>query len=257
MAQRRMFPKDPPSITFTKNHHQLVHGDLLPGREAAIVYDAERLPHERSQDHGKKAWTIRCFYRFVENGTVSSIDLWSETGKILHKISNEPGEGTMMLGRISIPDDADHLTVWFLNTGKSGAEYWDSNFGRNYIFRFVLEDIDITDVGVKHDPKKPISNFHVEVDTSAEVDDITVLYRIMNAPHGPKDQDIPLPLDMTGTSGSTRKRRWSGTTPVPEGAVVRFTVAYNSYGNPHADTNSGKGYLTWEGAQANVEAGVI
>jgi hypothetical protein len=252
-----MFPKDPPSITFTKDHRQFVHGDLLPGREATIVYDAERLPHERSQAHGKKAWNIRCFYKFVENGTVSSIDLWSETGKILHKISNEPGEGTMMQGRITIPDDADHLTVWFLNTGKSGAEYWDSNFGRNYIFRFVLEDIDITDVGITHDPKKPISNFHMEVEASAEVDDITVLYRIMNAPDRPKDQDIPLPLDMTGASGPAGKRRWSGATAVPEGAVVRFTVAYNSYGNTHADTNSGKGYLTWEGAQANLEAGVI
>jgi hypothetical protein len=257
MAERRMFPNDPPSITFTKDHRQLVHGDLLPGREVTIVYDAERLPHERSQDHGRKAWTIRCFYKFVENGTVSSTDLWSETGKILSKISNEPGEGTMMLSRINIPDDADHLTLWFLNTGKSGAEYWDSNFGRNYIFRFVVEDINITDVGVEHDAKKPVSNFHIEVEASPEVDEVTVLYRIMNGPGSPKEQDIPLPLNMTGTPAPTQKRRWSGTTAVPEGAVVRFTVTYNSYGNPHADTNSGKGYLTWEGAKANREAGVI
>jgi hypothetical protein len=257
MAQRRMFPNDPPSITFTKDHSQLVHGDLLPGREATVVYDAERLPHERSQDHGKKAWSIRCFYKFIENGTVSSIDLWSETGKILHKISNEPGEGTMMQGRISVPKDADHLTLWFLNTGKSGAEYWDSNFGRNYVFRFVLQDIDITDVGVKHDPKKPISNFHVEVEASPEVEDVTVLYRIMNAPDASKNQDIRLSLTITGSPASNQRRRWSGAAAVPEGAVVRFNIAYNSYGNPHADTNSGKGYLTWEGAKANREAGVI
>jgi hypothetical protein len=252
-----MFPNDPPSITFTKDHRQLVHGDLLPGREVTIVFDAERLPRERSQDHGKKAWSIRCFYKFVEDGTVSFIDLWSETGKILSKISNEPGEGTMMLGRIDIPDNADHLTVWFLNTGKSGTEHWDSNFGRNYIFRFVVEDIDITDAGVEHDLKKPVSNFHVQLEASLEVDDVIVLYRIMNVPSGPKDHDIPLPLSMTATRTPTRKRRWSGATAVPEGAVVRFTVAYNSYGNPHADTNSGKGYLTWEGAKANREAGVI
>jgi len=257
MSQRRMFRNDPPSITYTRDYRQLVHGDLLPGRQVTIVYDAERLPHERSQDHGKKAWTIRCFYKFVENGTVSSIDLWSETGKIRSKISNEPGEGTMMMGRINIPRDADHLTVWFLNSGKSGAEYWDSNFGRNYIFRFVVEDIDITRVGVEHDPKKPVSNFHVQVEASSEVDNVTVLYRIMNGSGGPKDQDFPLPLNMTGTPSPTRKRRWSGATAVPEGAVLRFTVVYNSYGNPHADTNSGKGYLTWEGAKANREAGVI
>ena len=114
MAQRRMFPNsDPPSITFPETIATLM----------AICSPAERQPssmtrsassHERSQDHGKKAWSIRCFYKFIENGTVSSIDLWSKTGKILHKISNEPGEGTMMQGRISVPKDADHLTLWFL-----------------------------------------------------------------------------------------------------------------------------------------------
>jgi hypothetical protein len=46
-------------------------------------------------------------------------------------------------------------------------------------FRFIVEDIDITDVGVEHDPEKPVSNFHVEVETFPEVNDIAVLYRIM------------------------------------------------------------------------------
>ena len=67
MPQRRMFPNDPPSITFTKDHRQLVHGDLLPGREVTIVFDAERLPNERSQDHGKKACScaVHCGLQLV------------------------------------------------------------------------------------------------------------------------------------------------------------------------------------------------
>jgi hypothetical protein len=44
---------------------------------------------------------------------------------------------------------------------------------------------------------------------------------------------------------------------VLEGAVIRFTVHYQAYGNPYADTNNGKGYLTWAGAVADHEAGVV
>ena len=257
MATRRMFPNDPPMITFTRDFRQLVHGDLLPNRTVTIVYDAERLPHERSKENGQKAWTIQCFYKFVEMGEVRSVDLWSETGEILTKITNEPGEGTMMNCRIELPQDADHLTLWFLNTGKSGAEYWDTNFGRNYVFRFVVDDLKIKSVGVKHDSTIPLSQFRIEVLASPEVENLTVLYRIMNDPLVPKNSDTRLDLSVQGAADSSGKCLWSASTPVPEGAVVRFTLAYVSYGIPHTDTNSGAGYLTWAGAEVNREAGVL
>jgi hypothetical protein len=103
VTARRMFSDDPPRLLFTKDFRHLLHGDLLPGREVTIVYDAERLPGEQSYVNGRCAWTVRCFYKFVEQGPVHSIDLWSETGEIRTKISNEPGEGTMMIGRIALP----------------------------------------------------------------------------------------------------------------------------------------------------------
>jgi Family of unknown function (DUF6209) len=251
MSTRRMFPDDPPRITFTKDFRTLVHGDLLPGRTVTIVYDAERLPEERSKENNQKVWTIKCFYKFLENGEVRTIDLESETGEILTKITHEPGEGTMMVGRIWLPEDADHLTVWFLNTGRSSAQYWDSNFARNYVFRFVVEDLQIERVAVD------ASGFHIEILASPEVEDLAVLYRIMNAPDAHKEQDTRFNLTLHDPADPSAKRRWSGTIPVPKGAVVRFVLAYTSYGNPHSDTNSGKGYLTWAGAERNREAGVL
>jgi hypothetical protein len=254
---RRMFPNDPPSILFTRDFRQLLHGDILPGRTVTLVYDAERLPHERSEEQGQKAWTIRAFYKFLEQGDVHSTDLWSESGTVRTKVTNDPGEGTMMIGRINLPPDADHLTVWFLNTGKSGAEFWDSNVSRNYVFRFVTEDLRIEFAQVVPDANDPLNWFRIEVLATDEVSDLAVLYRIMNDPSAVRELDVRLPLDAQGSSDFAGDRRWSGSAPVPEHAVVRFTLAYTSYGNPHADTNSGKGYLTWPGAQSNPQAGVV
>jgi hypothetical protein len=251
---RRIFTNDPPQITFTRDFRTVVHGDLRPGSTATLIYDAERLPHERSYDHGQKAWTLKAFYKFVEQGEVHAIDLWSETGTILHKITNDPGEGTMMIGRVDIPEGVDHLTLWFLNTGISGASFWDSNFGRNYIFRFVAEDLHVDLVEVTRDAAAPFSWFKIDMMAVADVSNLVIQYRIMNNPAAPGDQNLHL---TPGALESTGERHWSGSARVPSGAVVKFCMLYDAYGNPHTDTNSGKGYLTWTGATKNIEAGVL
>ena len=159
-----------------------------------------------------------------------------------------------MIGRIDLPVNADHLTVWFLNTGKSGAVYWDSNQGNNYIFRFVVEDLHVLSVGVVPDPKAPLSWFKIDIMALEEVGDVVIFYRIMNDPAGGVDRSLSLspgPLDSTG------ERHWTGSAPVSENAVIRFTMAYTAYGVPHTDTNSGKGYLTWIEAKRNIEMGVL
>lgn len=253
---RRLFRNDRPTITFTKDFRQLVHGNLEPGTTVMIVYDAERLPNERSTDNGQKAWTIQAFYKFTEQGEVRSTDLWSETGEVLTKVDNEPGEGTMMICSIELPADADHLTLWFLNTGKTGAQFWDSNFDRNYIFRFVTNDFHITSVRVVPDTTKPMSWFEMQIVAQPEIYDLIAAYGIMNAPTQTKTEHH-LVLTPSSSLNSEGLRPWSGRTPVPQNAVVQFTITYNAYGNPHRDTNSGKGYLTWPGAVRNVEAAVL
>jgi hypothetical protein len=235
---RRMFSDDLPTITFTKDYQQLLHGDLLPGRTVQIKYDADRLPADRSD-------VTKAFYKFVESAEPQSTELRSETGRLLTKLTLEIGEGTMISGLIEIPRDADHLTIWFLNVGSSGEQYWDSNGGKNYVFRFTTEDIDIDSVEVS------AGQFHITVKASPEISDLVVHYQITNTPAGPNaTQRQVLPLTRSA-------EMYSGSASVPEGAVVRFTFAYQAYGNPHSDTNNGKGYLIWAGAVANPEAGVV
>ena len=128
--------------------------------------------------------------------------------------------------------------------------------GRNYVFRFAVEDFTISSVAVVHDAKRPLSWFNIEVAARPEVSDLTVFYRIMNNPSA-NPEDNRMALTSAGPPDSDGRLKWSGSVPVPEDAVVRFSIEYNAYGNPHADSNSGRGYLTWSGAKQNLEAGVL
>jgi Family of unknown function (DUF6209) len=248
---RRMFPNDPVRITFTKDFQQLSHGDLLPGRTVTLVYDAERLPNERSE-----GWVIRAYYRFADQGAVEPVQLWSETGVILSKRDEQPGQGTMLIGTIDVAPAADYLAVWFLNTGKSGAQYWDSNFGRNYYFRFVVQDLHIDLVRVAPVPNVPLSTFHIDVAARPDVSEVSVPYRVMNDRSG-RREERRLQLTPTESSQSAGKRMWSATTNVPADAVIQFSLAYTAAGIACHDTNSGKQYVTWTGSVPNREAGVL
>jgi hypothetical protein len=251
---RRLFSNDPARIVFTKDFRVVVRGDLRPGRTAKVLYDAARLPLERSEENGAKAWTIKAFYKFVEQGPVHEIDLQTGTGAIQTKMSNDTAEGNIMVCHIDIPLNVDHVTLWFLNTGKSGAEYWDSNFGNNYFFRFMVEDFDVDLVEVVPDPAKPIAWFRVETTAAPDVTDIAVEYRVVNHESSPHESLALAPAEPPDASG---KRKWSGAAPVPANAVIKFSFLYNAWGNAHTDTNSGHGYTTWPGATRDPQAGVL
>ena len=253
--RRRMFSQDPPQIVFLRNFEQRVHGDLVPGATITIQYDAYRLPAERSTDNGAKAWTIKAYFKFKEQGPVYSIDMWTESGAIQTKMSNDTGEGTIMVCRIEIPQDVDHITIWFQNTGKSGAEYWDSRHGANYLFRFVAEDFQVDSVKVLTDPAKPLGLFRIDLTAAAEVSAISVLYRIANDPAQPTS--ATLPLTSAPSQESAVSRKWSGSAPVPPDAVVKFTFRYSAWGHEHIDTNNGSEYVTWNGAKPERLAGVL
>lgn len=253
---RRLFPNDKPWIAFKKNLQQLVHGDLMPGRKVKILYDAQRLPAERSTENGLKAWTIKAFYKFVEAGPVYEADLRTESGAIQSKMSNDTAEGTIMVCSIQIPEGVDHVSVWFLNTGKSGAEYWDSNFGRNYIFRFAVADFEVESVKVVPVAENSHAQFEVEVKAVPDVSGIGVSYWVANA-SVPAGEASWFALSPAGAPDDSGWQKWSGSLAVPENAVVRFTFRYSAWENEHVDTNGNRGYLTWPGAVPDAQAGVL
>jgi hypothetical protein len=140
-----------PQLVFKGDFQQAVTGEIKSGSDVAIVFDAERLPLERSLDaKGKPAWTISAFYQFLPGGEVSKINLLSETSGARKKVS----EATVLKGVFSIPSGSEEAVIWFVNTGTSGHEYYDSAFGNNYRFP-VLPEAAETEVVEPAPAKKP------------------------------------------------------------------------------------------------------
>jgi hypothetical protein len=122
-----------PQIVFKGDFQLDVNGEIKSGSEVAILFDAERLPVERSLDEkGKPAWTISAFYRFSPSTEVASIDLASEKNGSSKK--EKAGEKTFLKGIFTVPSGSEEAVIWFRGTGSAGDEYYDSDYGKNYRF---------------------------------------------------------------------------------------------------------------------------
>ena len=143
-----------PQLVFKGDFQQDVTGEIKPGSNVAIVFDAERLPLERSLDaKGKPAWTISAFYQFLPGGEVEKINLLSEKSGAGKKVK-DIAEETILKGVFSVPSGSEEAVIWFLNTGNTGNEYYDSAFGNNYRFRVVPEAVE-TESADSAPAKKP------------------------------------------------------------------------------------------------------
>lgn len=233
---RRAFEGKGAHIIFTKDFREAVKGDLLPGRDVLIYYDADRLPQERSTYNGLPAWSIVAYAQFSASDPPVSVPLASETGIVTTKRTPLPDGGTMMKAQLSVPASAQALTMWFVNSGRSGAVYYDSDYGRNYTFRFVGRDIRVLDATVTSDPQTPYSGFGVEVSAASEVSQVSVRFTVLNNPV-PFGSTVALQKTETDNTWSVYG------IAVPYRAVIRFEIAYVIDGGTYIDDNHGQGYL--------------
>ena len=141
-----------PQLVFKGDFQQDVTGEIKSGSDVTILFDAERLPFERSLDaKGKSAWTISAFYQFAPGSEVNKIDLLPE--KAAKKAKAENG-GKLLKGVLPIPSGSEEAIIWFLNTGQTGNEYYDSDFGKNYRFPVLTNTIE-TEIAEAAPAKKP------------------------------------------------------------------------------------------------------
>lgn len=116
-------------LVFTGDFQQSVTETLKPGAEVTILFDSNRLPFERSTGaKGKAEWSISAFYQTSSEGAVSEVKL----------APAKKGE-TVLKGVFTVPAESSEVIIWFLNTGKSGNVYFDSNLDKNYRFPVVAE----------------------------------------------------------------------------------------------------------------------
>jgi len=144
-----------PQIAFKGDFQMDVTGEIQSGSEVTILFDAERLPFERSLDEkGKAAWTISAFYQFASGGEIKRVELQPE--KAPRKKTKDAAAETFLKGVLSVPAGSREAIIWFLNTGKTGIKYYDSDFGKNYRFPVVPVIIE-TEKGKKPRAKRTAS----------------------------------------------------------------------------------------------------
>jgi len=217
---RRTFEENQPHITFAAFGQQRVTGNFVPGTTVAIDYDPGRIPGAKS---------ITAFYQFMRDGAVSSKQLEVTTGQIVERYSDDPVEATMLTTTIEIPADAWYLTIWF--SADNGS--WDSDNGRNYMFRFTSIDIQGEHASVVG------QLFRVELTAAPFVDSVAVNYAVINNPSQQYRGSIPL------NAGDLENGRlpWSAENiTVPNGATVQFAFAYSVDGRQFLDDNDGQGF---------------
>jgi hypothetical protein len=119
------------SVVFTNDWQQSVTGPLKRGQSFTLLYDSNRLPRERSTYNGLPTWNILAHVQFAPHRTVTQVALQT------------PGTDEILKAHIDIPADTTEVILWFSNSGRSGQEYWDSNFEKNY--RFSVNDSTVRD----------------------------------------------------------------------------------------------------------------
>lgn len=216
---RRTFEANRPHITFAAYGQQRVTGNFVPGSTVAVDYDPGRIPGAKS---------ITAFYQFGANTPVASKQLEVTTGEIVERYSDDPVEATMVTTTIDIPADAPSLTMWF-----SSDAGWDSDNGRNYVFRFTSLDVQGEHAHVDG------TAFSVELTTLPFIESVSVNYAVINNPGQEYRGSVPL------TPGALENGRiaWSATNiTVPSGATVRFSFVYRVEGRTFEDDNDGHGF---------------
>ena len=98
-----------PSIDFTSDWEETVHGELGVGREFKINYNKSRL-----------AGKVTVEYKFNDGPDYESNSM------------EESDDDGFYHHTVAIPIDADKVVIWFKN--EADPPQYDSNFGQNYHF---------------------------------------------------------------------------------------------------------------------------
>jgi hypothetical protein len=236
----------PADITFTLDFHEIVTGDLLPGTRFWIRYDPLRIvPPEDDYHFGDPGRPILAHIQFHLRGPTTTLPLESRVG-----VYQAPqidvditGQGTMLHAWSEVPKDAQEVVIWFSYVDRSGITHWDSEYGDNYVFRFLTRDLAILDAVVMSDPQTPYSNFGVRVAAVPAISKITVRFRTLNDPSKSSSRS-EVELQRTSETDDHGIAIWSNsTTPVPYHAVIAFDLVYIVDGRSFTNDNQGRYFI--------------
>jgi hypothetical protein len=217
-------------IVFSKDWQENVIGQLKPGTSFEVVYDSNRLPEIRDTYNGLPAWSILGYLKVI-SGT---------TENYYYKALETPGQGEIMRQTYGIPEDADEISMWFENTGRSGRVAYDSNYSQNYNFRFPSKDISVLQAIVTTSWPTPYSRLDIKIETSLQVETAKALCKITTPNNDITYQDY----DFSFYEVKDNRKIYTLQTYIAYNATVSFDIAYWVSGREYIDNNEGSHYVT-------------
>ena len=116
------------SLGFAQGWSNTVSGGLAGGGKIDVSYDLQRLPQ-----------TLSCTTDGVAAFATLGYAQFEPSGAIVQERVNGPRDATSN-GYLSLPLEFDvpagttSASLWFVSSSDCGGPYWDSNFGKNYVF---------------------------------------------------------------------------------------------------------------------------
>lgn len=238
MVQRRTSGL-PARITFTRDLHTLLTGDLCRGRPLHIAYDPLRIvPAEAPIKCGEPARPVIAHVRFRPAGAITSLPLHSLCGVIAAPTADASRRASFVTGALPVAEDAASVSLWFTYGARDGSEHRDDESGATYRFRFPCQDLTVEHAAVIQLPGGAAAAFAVEVASVPEVERLQVRYRFLGDQGNP-----PAEADLVTDDTAGGKRWTSPSLPAPVGAVVRFKLFYWVGGVRFKDDDGGHYYL--------------
>jgi hypothetical protein len=245
---RRAFSGLPPRITFTRDYHELVRGDLRPGTKMRLRYDPARIvPGGESYVFGDPAHRIEAHMMFPPNQDVVTLPLHSRTGMMTDPTADVTGAGNMLTATAHVPEHAAAIVMWFTHNGLYGPTHYDSDDGRNLHFGFNSQQIRPMAATVGPGPSAA-DLFTVKVAVVPAVLRVVVHMRIVE-----ETKSTDHELKATGEHENDGWPVWAlEPVPIPKGAVVRFKLYYWLGTVRYKDDNDGLYYLIFQSEPEKV-----
>ncbi len=237
----RVHAGKPAQITFTRDFHELVSGDLRPGAGVDIRYDPKRIvPDGEPYLFGDPGRPIVAHARFRDGDQPIARPLESQAGIVVHPDIDVTGQGSMLSTSFSVPENAERVTLWFSYPSAAGDTRYDSDYGANYCFGFPCRQIAVLGATVTGDPQASSGDFALSVAADAAVEEVAVRFYIVADPACAKNHAT---LRRSQESDPLGRAVWSVNVPVPRQAVVHFKLFYRVGLHQFEDDNGGHYYL--------------
>ncbi|HEY2517149.1 MAG TPA: DUF6209 family protein, partial [Polyangiaceae bacterium] len=116
------------SLGFARGWTNTVNGALAGGGKIDVTYDLQRLPQTLScRTDGVAAFATMGYVQFQPGGQVLGERINGPYDATANTYANTPLE-------FDVPAGTTSAALWFVSSSDCGGPYWDSDFGRNYVF---------------------------------------------------------------------------------------------------------------------------